>query len=250
MKIRITKREKNMLVILAGLLLVLLAYFYGYRILSEKTESIRRQNAVLNSQVQTLEMISQSKEQFISETELMQKDMEELMGSFPSDLIAEDIILYIKKLEQETDSYVHNVTTPSKEYVDITASVQEDVLGSFEDITGAIRDYGFINDGRIPDTSVMQFAQVESEVSCSVSYQGLKEIIADITGSEDRKSIDNVSLVFNENTGDLAGSMTVTYYTLSGTGREYSKPSISGTAFGVDCIFGELRTGADNGDGR
>lgn len=246
MKIRITKREKNMIVILVGILLICASYYLGYHTFKDKTEVLKQQNQILESQIQTLESISESQEEYVAKTQEMQTRMNDIIQKFPADLISEDIILYIRNMEQKTDSYVHNITIPAKMYVNITAPLEEDVLSSFEDVTGAISEYGFVNDGKVPDTRSMQLAQVDSDVNCSVTYEGLKDIIEDITESENRKSVDNISLAFNENTGDLAGSMTVSYYTLSGTGREYLQPTVAGTSHGIDCIFGGLKTTAED----
>lgn len=242
MKLKITKREKNMIVILVGILLVMASYYLGYRTFKSRTDILKQQNQILESQIQTLEGISAEKDAYVAKTEEMQTSMNDIIQKFPSDMISEDIILYMRNLEQKTDSYVHNITTPAKQYVNITATEETDVLSSMEDVTGAIREYGFVNDGKVPDTRSMQLAQVESAVNCSITYKGLKDIVTDITENDNRKSVDNISLVFNENTGDLAGSMTVIYYTLSGTGREYLQPTITGTSHGIECIFGGLKT--------
>ena len=242
MKLKITKREKNMIVILVGILLVMASYYLGYRTFKSRTDILKQQNQILESQIQTLEGISAEKDAYVAKTEEMQTSMNAIIQKFPSDMISEDIILYMRNLEQKTDSYVHNITIPAKQYVNITATAETDVLSSMEDVTGAIREYGFVNDGKVPDTRSMQLAQVDSAVNCSITYKGLKDIVTDITENDNRKSIDNISLVFNENTGDLAGSMTVIYYTLSGTGREYLQPTITGTSHGIECIFGGLKT--------
>ena len=242
MKLKITKREKNMIVILVGILLVMASYYLGYRTFKSRTDILKQQNQILESQIQTLEGISAEKDAYVAKTEEMQTSMNAIIQKFPSNMISEDIILYMRNLEQKTDSYVHNITKPAKQYVNITATAETDVLSSMEDVTGAIREYGFVNNGKVPDTRSMQLAQVDSAVNCSITYKGLKDIVTDITENDNRKSIDNISLVFNENTGDLAGSMTVIYYTLSGTGREYLQPTITGTSHGIECIFGGLKT--------
>ena len=242
MKLKITKREKNMIVILVGILLVMASYYLGYSTFKSRTDILKQQNQILESQIQTLEGISAEKDAYVAKTEEMQTSMNAIIQKFPSNMISEDIILYMRNLEQKTDSYVHNITTPAKQYVNITATEETDVISSMEDVTGAIREYGFVNDGKVPDTRSMQLAQVESAVNCSITYKGLKDIVTDITENDNRKSVDNISLVFNENTGDLAGSMTVIYYTLSGTGREYLQPIITGTSHGIECIFGSLKT--------
>ncbi|MBR5596414.1 MAG: hypothetical protein IKW30_03295 [Lachnospiraceae bacterium] len=238
--IKITNREKNLFLILLGIVFVAVSYYFGYQTLKEETENLKKQNSALESQIEALENIEASKEQYVADTDEMQKTMVDIIEKFPADMISEDAILYMKNLEQMTGSYVNTVTIPGKEYVEINAPQEADILKSIDDVTGVVAAYGYVNDGSIPDTDNMFLGKVESEVSYSVTYDGLKDIIEDIVEHEARKNIDNVSLVFNENTGNLAGSMTINYFTLSGTGKEYNQPTVTGLAHGIDCIFGEL----------
>ena len=242
MKLKISQRDKNMLVVLVGILLVFVSYYYGYRNLKEKTTVLQKQNNLLESQIDTLEKLSQNQGQYLLETQEMQTSMNEMIQKFPADIITEDIILYIRNLENKTGSYVHTLTTPGKEYIMVSADAERDVFSSMEDVTGAIAEYGFVNDGKIPNIEDMRFAQVVSDVNYSVTYKGLKQVLKEITESENRKSVDNISLVFSDSTGDLTGSMTVNYFVLSGTGREYLQPTVTGTSHGVDCIFGGLKS--------
>ena len=241
-KIKITNREKNLLLILLGLVFVVVSYSFGYQTLSTETEDLKKQNIALESQIKALETIAVSKDQYVADTDDMQETMVNMIEKFPADMISEDAILYVKNLEQMTGSYVNTVTIPGKEYIEISAPQEVDVLKSIDDVTGVVAAYGYVDDGSIPNTDNMLLAKVESDVSYSVTYEGLKEIIKDIVGHESRKSLDNVSLVFNENTGNLSGSMTINYFTLSGTGKEYKQPTVTGLTHGIDCIFGNLRT--------
>lgn len=240
MKLKITKREKNLLLILLGLLFVACSYYFGYETLKAEAEVIKKQNFALESQIETLEAVEAAKEQYVADTEEMQQDMEGIIEKFPADMISEDVILYVKSLEQKTGSYVNSVTIPGKEYVEIEAVHERNVLNAIEDVTGVVAANSFVNDGSIPNTDEMFLSKVESDVAYSVTYDGLKDIIKDIVEHEGRKSLDNVSLVFNENTGNLAGSMTINYFTLSGTNKEYKQPSVTGLSQGIDCIFGDL----------
>ena len=240
MKLKITKREKNLLLILLGLLFVACSYYFGYETLKAEAEVIKKQNFALESQIETLEAVEATKEQYVSDTEEMQQDMEGIIEKFPADMISEDVILYVKSLEQKTGSYVNSITIPGKEYVEIEAVHERNILNAIEDVTGVVAANSFVNDGSIPNTDEMFLSKVESDVAYSVTYDGLKDIIKDIVEHEGRKSLDNVSLVFNENTGNLAGSMTINYFTLSGTNKEYKQPSVTGLSHGIDCIFGDL----------
>lgn len=240
MKLKITNREKNLLLILLGIIFVVCSYYFGYQTLKQQTEILKKQNESLQSQIETLETIEASKNQYVEETEAMQKKMEEIIEKFPADMISEDIILYVRGLEQNTDSYVNNIMIPQKEYVQIDAGLEPNILNAIDDVTGVVAAYSFVNDGSIPNTDEMLLSKIESTVSYSVTYNGLKDIIKDIVEHEARKNVDNVSLVFNENTGDLAGSMTINYFALSGTNKEYKQPTVAGLSHGIDCIFGDL----------
>lgn len=240
MKFKLTKREKNLLLILLGILFVACSYYFGYETLKMEAENLKRQNLALESQIEALETIEANKEQYITDTENMHQDMEAVIEKFPADMISEDVILYVKGLEQKTGSFVNSISIPGKEYIEIEAAQERNVLNAIEDVTGVVAANSFVNDGSIPNTEEMFLSKVESEVSYSVTYDGLKDIIQDVVESDARKSLDNVSLVFNENTGNLAGSMTINYFVLSGTNKEYKQPKAAGLSYGIDCIFGDL----------
>ena len=46
MKLIITKREKNMIVILVGILLVMASYYLGYRTFKSRTDILKQQNQI------------------------------------------------------------------------------------------------------------------------------------------------------------------------------------------------------------
>ena len=166
--------------------------------------------------------------------------MEEKIGSFPTDMAAEEIVLYIKALEQETQSYVASATLPGRVNIPIEQELEINKLEMTEDVTGVVAENCFVNDGSIPETENMAFSCIESDISFATTYAGLKEMVEAVTTDSNRKSVDNVSLVFNENTGNLSGNMTVNYFILSGTGKEYMQPKASESLKGIDCIFGTL----------
>lgn len=240
MKLKITQREKNMLLILIGVLLLAVSYNFGYRTLKAETERLKLENKAMESQIQALKTIDDNKEKYVTETQQMQQNMGAIMEAFPADIISEDVILHVRSLEQKTDVCVNHVSIPSKKYLEVAANTETDILSTVEDVTGIVRQYSFVGDGSIPRVDNMNLSKVESEVIYSVTYDGFKEIVKYIVDSDYRRNIDDVSLVFNENTGDLAGSMKINYFALSGIPEEYKKPVLQGTSYGVDCIFGDL----------
>lgn len=243
MKLKINQREKNLILIFLGVIVLAMSYYFGYSAFKTETERLKLENRTLEKQIQALEKMEQYRESYVSETGNMQKNMKELIQKFPADIIAEDIILYVRELENKNDVYVNHITVPAKEYVEFTTEYENDILNSMSDVTGVIAEYGFVNKGTIPQTQDMYLTKVKSDIVYSVTYDGLKDVIREIIEDENRKSVDNISLVFNENTGNLAGNMTINYFALSGTGKNYQRPSVKGNLHGIDCIFGDLSTG-------
>ena len=240
MKLKLTSREKNLILVFIGILFLAVSYYFGYSALTEETEKLKRENKILVAQINALTEMEEQEGKYITQTKEMQENINTLSGKFPTDLISEDIILYVRDLENIAPITVNHVTVPAKEYVEIQAEYEADILKSMEDVTGVVAEYGFVNDGKVPNTDQMRLAKVKSDMVYSVTYEGLKDIIQEIVEDENRKSVDEISLVFNENTGNLAGSMTVNYFSLSGTGKPYQKPEVTGMVHGIDCIFGDL----------
>ena len=73
--IKITNREKNLLLILLGIVFVAVSYYFGYQTLKEETENLKKQNVALESQIEALENIEASNDQYVEDTDKIQKTM-------------------------------------------------------------------------------------------------------------------------------------------------------------------------------
>lgn len=244
---KITQRDKNLILVMLGIVLVFCSYYFGFRTLKSMQESLEQENTALTGQIRALNEIAMNQEQYLQDTKELKAEMDKVIAQFPVDITSEDIILYTRDLERKTNSYVSSISMPALTSVPVAAELETDVLNQYGDITGAVAQNAFVNEGKVPDTANMFLSKIESNISYSISYSGLKTMIQDITTDTGRKSIDNVSLVFNENTGDLSGTMTINYFLLSGTGKEYIQPSITGNLRGVESIFGSLKTRVEVG---
>ena len=71
------------------------------------------------------------------------------------------------------------------------------------------------------------------------SYDGLKRRRKNICMQTDRMVIDNLSVVYDEQTGLLKGTTTVNMYCVPNQeGKEYEEPDFGGVLLGTDNIFG------------
>lgn len=82
-------------------------------------------------------------------------------------------------------------------------------------------------------------------LSYETTYSGIKHVIDMINKHKDKVRIQTISAAFDNATGALSGSMSITFYAIGGNGKEYTAPSIKGIPLGLDNIFGTVSKNAD-----
>lgn len=239
------KKSDIKLIVAALLFFAALGSFYFCKFsLSGKTEQLEAENATLQTEVDYLQELMNNKEQYIAETEAMQAEITNIKGQFPADVKPEDQIIYANKLELKNAILVEAVAMPGKEIVTVADPVAT--------AAPVVTDDGAVDDGTdVPVDDAVE-APVTSSLASSVvlyrspttvtfksTYKSVKDVIAQINeDTKDKKSIDSLSLAFDEETGNLTGTLMVQFYSLSGTENEYQVPSVTGVSKGTNNIFG------------
>lgn len=81
-----------------------------------------------------------------------------------------------------------------------------------------------------------------------ISYEALKRSVKNICMQTDRMVIDDLSVVFDESTGLLHGTMAVNMYCVPNQeGKEYVQPNFSSVLLGSDNIFGTIVLSSESG---
>lgn len=89
---------------------------------------------------------------------------------------------------------------------------------------------------------------IASTISIETTYDGLKHIIDMINKHEDKVRIQTISAAFDNTTGTISGSMSLSFYAIGGNGKEYEAPKIKGIPLGLDNIFGTVTKSARDDD--
>lgn len=71
-----------------------------------------------------------------------------------------------------------------------------------------------------------------------VGYDGLKAMMDYINSYPERMNVENFTTTLNQETGRLAGTMTINLYSIVAEGKTYVEPAITDINTGVDNIFG------------
>lgn len=82
-------------------------------------------------------------------------------------------------------------------------------------------------------------------INYATTYTGLKHIIDMINKNKDKIRIQTISAAYNNETGDLTGSIALNFYAVGGSGKKYTAPNIKGVPLGLDNIFGTVSKTAD-----
>ena len=241
MTTQISDRDKKLLLILAGVLIFVLIYFVGATRIQDATDVIRSENDVLRQQASLLAGLDANKAAYQKNTDTYLKQIKSYQQMFPAEVRAEDEIAFAHSFEQSTPAgdraLINYVATPDPVAVTLGTPATENLLANQNDITGEIAANAFVNDGSIPDTTQMQMNVVTSNISYNVTYNGLKTILQQISKSDKRKAVQDITMAFDENTGKLSGTIDINYYAMTGLGNEYTEPADQSVPQGTSDIF-------------
>lgn len=235
-----TKQQINVLIIVLGVIIIALTYFYGVQKLNEKTETLEAENTQLRNEINTLQQLQIKQKTYIAETEMMKGLCEVIEGVFPSSVLTEDEIMYAVGLERQVGCYFSYVGTPATQDIDIPLGVRENILASLSDVTGAIEQNSTMNEEQIFNASGIVLGNSASVNNFVCTYDQFKQLVKLIGENDDLRSIDEISLSYDNTTGSLTGTMTINYYSMRGTDRKYEQSQTGVAGHGVDCIFGAL----------
>ena len=84
---KISKKDIQLLVALAGILIAVAAYFFVYQNFNEKAESLEAENMELASEVARLEALDAKRDTYIAHTSEMKGEITEFENRFPADIL-------------------------------------------------------------------------------------------------------------------------------------------------------------------
>lgn len=262
---KLSSRDKQLLLIVGGLIITLCVYYFVFLNLQGKTEELQAENAVLENVIGQLKELDKNREQYITDTENYKVSSEEIKDKFPAGVEEEDDILHIDGLEGTlSEYYASSVGMPSAVGYELayppveTISVDDMLAGNAAatDETTETTD-ATTTDAAVEgteDTSVdgatlsaatgasnIKLWYVPVTTNYEVNYISLKQLIKAISEDSNKKSIEEVALTYSEDEGILTGTMVANYYYLSGTDKAYNTPEVLGVPVGTSNPFRSVR---------
>lgn len=231
---KVSKRDIQLLIGLLGVLVVVLTYFLVYTKYVDKTKALETQNVALKQQADMLETLNLQKDEFITKTKAFDKEIVKIASKYDAGHMREDEIMFIYEMEGlgSNDVVVPYINMSSQEPVISGSAVATDATGVvIAEATGTETTAIAAADNGI------QLFKSPLDFGFTTSYAGFKKMMGYIYATGGRKSIDSVNLTFDSSTGQLAGTMLMNMYFMTGTNGVYTPASIPTMSSGVENIF-------------
>lgn len=262
----ISERDKKILIVFVGILIFALVYYFPIRSYTEDAEKLNTENVGLTAKLAELEAKVARESEIKAETTNYEADTLALVAKFPSFLQVENEIMDIVGLEKELKVEVPLITvntpvemkssdTPEAQTTEATEAPQE-VATEEAPEDASTTDASTTEAPAADETEVAPAAANKYklyDMSTNINYKGgydsLKKFLDKIAKSTDKKSINSVSLTFDNKTGNLDGNIVYDSYFLAGSDRPYEEIITKTIRHGTKNIFGTVDTSKASSDG-
>lgn len=259
----ISERDKKILIVFVGILIFALVYYFPIRSYTEDAEKLNTENVGLTAKLAELEAKVARESEIKAETTNYEADTLAMVAKFPSFLQVENEIMDIVGLEKELKVEVPLITvnTPVEMKASDTPEVAEAAEApqevATEEAPEAAPEEASTTEAPVADETGVAPAVANKyklyDMSTNINYKGgydsLKKFLDKIAKSTDKKSINSVSLTFDNKTGNLDGNIVYDSYFLVGSDRPYEEIITKTIRHGTKNIFGTVDTSKANSDG-
>ena len=248
---KISKKDLSLLLVLFAVLLVIGAVIYG-NTLAGKTDTLKSENETLKQEVEYLQDLADHQQEYMDESDRMNAEMEEIKEQFPAEIRPETQIMYANGLEAKYDVLLDTIDMPGTELVTVegdfavqgatttapadataTADATAPADATATDATQNVNAGGSISTA----ATTISLLRTPASMGYQSSYKGLKDFVRAINEDTDRKSIESLTVGFDDTTGNLVGTMEMSMYALTGTDKTYQAPVVTGVTDGIQQIF-------------
>ena len=255
----ISERDKKILIVFVGILIFALVYYFPIRSYTEDAEKLNTENVGLTAKLAELEAKVARESEIKAETTNYEADTLALVAKFPSFLQVENEIMDIVGLEKELKVEVPLITvnTPVEMKSSDAPEAETTQAPPQEVATEEAPEEASATEAPVADETGVAPAVANKyklyDMSTNINYKGgydsLKKFLDKIAKSTDKKSINSVSLTFDNKTGNLDGNIVYDSYFLAGSDRPYEEIITKTIRHGTKNIFGTVDTSKANSDG-
>lgn len=243
MKIHLSKKDQSLLIGLAGIIILAVAWLLIYNPLNEKTNKIEMGNIELKAKSDLYQSINANLSQYEQDIDDMKEDIAAISNQYPVHISREDEIMFLANMENmySADLVVENITM---------SVVEEIIVENKETADTAVLPDTAVESTESPETSVENAEEVQSIPVTEVhlykqpvnytfrcTYKGVKEMIQYLFAQTNKKEIEGMSLAFDSETGNLMGALDLNQFYMVGIDKDYQSIKVPALPKGVKDVF-------------
>ncbi len=217
---KISEKQIRLLILLVIALIVFGCYRFGYIRYEEKAGTLREENQVLSDRVRQLTVLEKKQEDYKKDIETSLVKMKDITERYGPQNTPEKSLIFLVGLEEYARIEIPSVSFGADTEIFTSSAVPS-------------------ADGLGVSVSISPLS-----ISYRTTYEGLKECMDYINRYGERRNVESITASYDATTGNLTGTMVINLYAMSGTGKRYQKPEVSGISIGTDNIFGTAEISA------
>ena len=223
MSTTLSNRDKILLLVLAGVLILFAVYMTVVKDYNAKRDAAEAQLAELTPQLQQLQEYEANQKNYAAKTTKMGNEIATQMQRFPNDIRSEHIILNAKTLQDALGIKIQSV-----------GSEPAALLSSFQ---LPLKD----ESGQYAMQNVYAFTTGEN-IQCTMGYDQFKSLLDFIYSQNEYTALKSVSVTYDSETGGLSGTAAITKYFIVPEKYVYTKANTEGVQQGVTNPFGTTKS--------
>lgn len=210
------------LVFILVVLAAVLAYFYLYKPMAEERDALLKENYDLEYRLIELKNLAVNEDVFVEGINDSRNAIQQVLNNYSAGNTPEKSIMMINSLEKQIGIKLPNLSFSEPRTV---TTVDMPMVSQNEEGKYVTSYYK------------VSLLQENLTTSYECDYEQLKKLVDFVNSYPERMNIESITMSYDSTTGGLKGNLVLNLYAVTGTGKEYTAPDISGLSMGVGNIF-------------
>ena len=219
--LKISEKDKKLLLILLAFTILACAYYFGYKNLTDLTQKYDQETSILKKKQIDLAQKNSNREKYVADTKNDQNTYSIIFSNYSNGTSQDASLAFINKLEMITGSWIKSATLSDPSMIYTFGNVN-----SSNPSTSGAKVY----------SSDMQGYKTTLTLTYEAKYDQWKNLIKFVNNYYSKNSIDSVAMSYNAVTGLVSGTMTLSTYAITGSQRPFTAPKIDSPT-GTNNIF-------------
>lgn len=235
-KVSISDRDKKVLYIVGGIVLLALAYFLGFQKMMASKNEVVQENITLEADVERLVAMVADKATVEKATQDFKDETEKILVKYPSEVRTQDAIYQLDLLERGVKDLVLQAESFTMNQVFFMNGALTE--GEVQDVAAPVETSESSGEAAAQGPIIGYRSGVTTNFT--TDYKNLKQVIKFVNTNPNRMSINSITVSQGEGVKKLTCNMEVNMYAISGTEKKYEDPVIPEVRIGKgDKLFAE-----------